>query len=649
MSKTQFKKLFEPAHIGKMKLKNRIVLPPMATMLANEDGSVSQRTIDYYEARAKGGAGLIIVEITAPSLQCTELHQLSLGDDSYLPGWKELVKAVHQHGAKIAVQLQHSTMEKRDGRIVQVGPSAVIVPARIMGMPGNPSHELTVTEIDQIVGWFAAAAGRAKKAGFDGVEIHGAHQYLVAAFLSSATNQRQDKYGGSVENKARILIEILQACRKEVGSGFPLWIRLNGREWGVDNGVTIEETKQVVQLAVQAGAQAVHVSGYGAGSFSTTAPLADTPGILVPLAAEVKKITSVPIITVGRMDPELGEQVLEEGKADLIAMGRRMLADPDLPDKVDEGQLDDINACIGCMECIERRAPGAPLGEQSTTCTINPVAGNEREYQIKPAEKKKKVIVIGGGPGGMVAARVAALRGHNVILFEKSSKLGGQLNVAALPPHKEDIIPWINYLAGQMTKTGVEVRLNTEATAANIVEIKPDAVVIATGSIASMPDVRGIDRPFVVTAGDVLHGKKEAGQRVVVIGGGMVGCETGLYLAAKGKQVAIVEMLKRAAHDMYPMVRRRLMDGLRANKVILFTSACCEEISAGGVTVTTGEGKRETIPADTVVIAVGYQSDNSLFKQLQGKAPLIYCIGDAFSPRRILEAVHEGYRTGLQI
>lgn len=645
----QYKKLFEPGKIGKMQLKNRMVLPPMATMFADEDGSVSDMTVDYYEARARGGMGLIIVEITAPGLQCTGPHQLSLGDDRFLPGWSRLAEAVHKHGTKIAVQLQHSTMEVRDGKFMQVGPSAVIVPTRVMGMPGNPPHELTEIEIKDIIKWFADAAGRAKKAGLDGVEIHCAHQYLVAAFLSSATNQRTDQYGGSVENKARLMVEILQAARKEAGSDFPLWVRLNGQEWGVENGITLDETRQYVKMAVEAGAQAIHVSGYGAGSFVTTAPIADTVGVLVPLAAEIKKVTSVPVITVGRLDPEMGEKILSEGKADFVSIGRRNLADPELANKTAAGCENDINPCICCLECIDRRSGSFDLVDFRVVCTINPVNGHEKEYEIKPATEIKKVAVIGGGPAGMMAARVAALRGHTVTLFEKGPALGGQLNIAALPPHKADINPWAKYLAGQMIKTGVQVKLNSEANQSTLASLKPDAIVVATGGIPAMPGIPGIDKPRVFTADDVLAGRKNAGQRVVIIGGGMVGCETADYLAEKGKQVTVIEVLKRAANDMFAMVRRRLMDDLRSRKVVLLTSTCCEAILDGSVLVTTADGKRENIPADTVIVAVGYQPNNSLLEALKGQAAETYCIGDASKPRRICDAVQEGYLTGLKI
>jgi len=289
----------------------------MGTNYAEAGGAVSQRMLDYYEARARGGVGLIIVEGSAPGLQCITFpqaspsYQASLGDDKFIPGWRKLTDAAHKYNARIAIQIMHGTLENWDGKVVQVGPSPVVVPARAMGILAGPPHELTVEGIAERVKWFASAARRAKQSGFDGIEIHGAHQYIISAFLSSATNRRKDEYGGSVENKARFLVEILQAIKKEAGPDFPVWVRFNAQEWGVEDGITVEETRQMIPLVVEAGAQALHVSGYGAGSYITAAPISDTPGFLAPLAEEVKRLTNLPVIAVGRLDLELGENILE--------------------------------------------------------------------------------------------------------------------------------------------------------------------------------------------------------------------------------------------------------------------------------------------------------------------------------------------------
>ncbi len=637
-----YPKLFEPFRLGQMQLKNRIVMAPMGTGFGKPGGFVSQRTIDYYEARAQGGAGLIIVEGSAPGTRCNFGNQLSLGDDRVIASWKELASAVHKQGAKIAVQLMHAGRELRNGQPVQVSPSPVIVPTRNIGITGQPPHELNIDEIGEIVQWFADAARRAKEAGLDGVEMHGAHGYIIASFLSSSSNVRKDKYGGTLENKARFPVEILRAVRKAVGPEYPVWIRLNAQEYGVPNGVTLEETKRVVPMLVDAGAQAIHVSAYGAGSYSTKAPISDTPGALLPLAEGVKKVTKVPVIAVGRLDFETGEQALRDGKADLIALGRRLIADPEIPNKVAESRLDDIRPCIGCMECIE----GVRGRGQGMACTINPAAGREREYRIQPASKVKTVVVIGGGPAGLEAARVSALRGHRVILFEKEPNLGGLLNVAALPPNKSDIIPWIKHLVREVKKAGVEIKPGTEANWETIKEIKPEVVVIAAGGSPVIPQIPGLNVGNALTAQDVLSGKVKTGQNVVILGGGQVGCETGYYLANMGKKVVIVEILPHMAEGMGPMARRRLMEGLRDKQVTILTNTKCEEVKSGSVTVISGAGQRSIFPMDTVIVAVGYRANDDLFKTLQGE---LYRIGDSSEPRGIREAMNEGYHTGLSL
>lgn len=640
-----YSKIFEPFKLGRMQLKNRIVLPPMGTGLGEPGGFVSQRTIDYYEARAQGGTGLIIVEGSAPGVKCNFGNQLCLGTDRHIEGWKKLAEAVHKHDAKIAVQLMHAGTELWDGQPVQVSPSAVICLHRNIGINGKPPHELTVDEIQERVQWYADAARRAKEAGLDGVEMHGAHQYIIASFLSSASNVRTDKYGGTPENKARFAVEILQAVRKAVGPEYPVWIRLNAAEYGVPNGVTIEETKRIVPMLVNAGAEAIHVSAYGAGSFATKAPISDTPGAILPLAVEVKKVTKVPVIAVGRLDFETGEQALKDGKADLIALGRRLLADPELPKKTIENRLNDIRPCIGCMECIDRRPNRVP----GTMCTINPAAGKEREYRIQPASKVKTVVVVGSGPAGLEAARVAALRGHKVILFEKEQKLGGLLNVAALPPNKSDLLPFTESLILQTRKAGVEIKLDTAANWELIKEIKPDAVIIAAGGSPMTPQIQGLDIRNALFAQDVLSGKARTGQNVVILGGGQVGCETGYYLANMGKKAIIIEILPRMAGDMGMMTRRRLMDGLRGKQVALLTETKCEEVKTDSVIVSSSEGRKTIRPVDTIVIAVGYKANDDLYKALEEKVLELYRIGDSSQPRGIREAMTEGYRIGLSL
>lgn len=642
MSALKLKKLFEPGKIGKMQVKNRIVLPPLFVGYGDTNGNVTQRVIDYYEARARGGTGLVIVEIVNIYASGKGMPtQMMLTDDKYIPGFKKLADAVHKHGAKIGVQLHHAGKEIRK----DIPGNRLTAPSAIPIFTGEVPHELTIAEIEEITQAFADAARRARDAGFDGVEVHGAHQYLVSSFLSSATNTRTDRYGGSLENKARFLVEILQSIRKTAGADFPLWVRLSSMEYGLQNGITIEETKKVVPIAIAAGAQAIHASAYGTGSYVMKAPSTDEAGSLLPLIAQVKKVATVPVIAAGRLDAELGESALEKGEADFIAIGRRLVADPELPNKAASGRLGDVIPCIGCMECLERRF----FAGEETACAINPATGRESEYALKPAAKAKKVVVVGGGPAGMEAAMVAARRGHKVTLVEKESRLGGQLNVASVPPYKSDIVPFRDYLIRQMDKTGVQVKLNTPATAENILKMKPDAVVIATGGIPAKPEIPCAEGVEMVLATDVLSGKAKAGQNVVVIGGGMVGCEVAHFLAQQGKKVTIVEMLKKIAADMLPMVRRRRMDGLRAAKVDMLAGTTCERITRNEVALTTAEGKKLSVPADTVILSAGYRPNDELFKALQGKLSEVYDIGDSAKVRHIMGATSDGYKMGLTL
>ncbi len=389
----QFQELLEPGQIGQAKLRNRIVMPAMLTKYGTEEGYVTQRSKDYYEERAKGGVGLVIIEPACVDLRGKMLENgLCIYDDKFTPGLRELAYAIQRHGARAALQLVHSGREaKRKLTGLQpVAPSPIPVPG------GELPKELTTDEIEEIVARHAQAAKRAKEAGFDGVEICGAHRHLIPQFLSAASNRRGDNYGGKLENRARLLIEIIRAVREVVGGDYPVWCRVNAKEYGIEEGITLEGTKEVVQMAQRAGADAIHLSTYGVGSYSwVTTP--HIPGFLIETAAEIKKVVELPVIVAGRISPELGERALQQKKADFISMGRALIADPDLPNKIASGRLEDIRPCISCLICNDR----AVFLPEPVRCSVNAAAGRERESQITPAKKKRRVLITGTGPGGM--------------------------------------------------------------------------------------------------------------------------------------------------------------------------------------------------------------------------------------------------------
>lgn len=639
MVNTQFRKLFEPGRIGQMVVKNRIVMPPMGTNYCRNRGYINQRLIDYYEERARGGVGLIIVEGMAVDQRGRRrFTELSLANDTYMPGLRRLVEAVHRHGARIAPQILHRGQQARS----LVTGKQPVSPSPFSIFPGETPHELTTGEIAEIAASFGAAARRAREAGCDGVEIHAAHLYLVSQFLSAAANQRTDKYGGTLENRARFLIEIIRAIKKTAGADYPVWCRLTVQEYGMENGITMEESQQVVLMAEAAGADAINVSVFGYGDYDAVST-PDVPGVELPLAAAIKKVVKVPVMAVGWLNPETGERALEEGQADFICIGRRLIADPEMALKASSGRLEDIRPCIGCNECMQAVA----RNHEPVRCSVNASLGRERQHRLKPVPGKKRVVVIGGGPAGLEAARVAARRGHRVVLYEKGNSLGGLLNLAALPPHKEPLAELASYFARQVTMAGVEVRLGTEATVASVIKDRPDAIIVASGAAPLVPKIPGINRPNVSTAVDILAGKKKAGRKVAIIGGGLVGGETGHFLASRGHAVTIVEVLENIASDIeVAAIRQRLLKGLAEKGVRLLTGVTCEEITEDGLVITTGEGRPETVPADTIVIAAGAGPSPGLFRSLRGMAPEFYHIGDSRQPARIPEAIDSGWRIG---
>jgi 2,4-dienoyl-CoA reductase-like NADH-dependent reductase (Old Yellow Enzyme family)/thioredoxin reductase len=649
----EFQNLFSPIKIGRMELNNRFVIPPMATNLANEDGTVSQGLIDYWVARAKGGWGLLILEFTAidPLGKVGPCHPC-LWSDKFIDGLRKMTDAVHKCGAKMAVQLSH-TGRQTTQRIIDI-PGAQPVSASPIPCPLDREipRELSSEEVYVLIEKFGDAAVLARDAGFDAIEIHGAHGYLLAQFMSEYSNKRIDEFGGSLHNRMRFPIEVIHNVRRKIGASFPLLFRMSGEE-RVPGGRTLEESRVVARMIEKAGVDAIDVSVGVAGSAQYIfASPAVPPGFLLSVSQEIKKAVSVPVIAVGRINhPLIAEDAIGSGKADLIAWGRPSLADPELPNKVAAGQLDEICPCIYCSQGCLRTFPypGKPLPKWGVTCLLNPFCGQEGPMQIRSAPKRKKIIIIGGGPGGLEAAWVAAARGHQVTLYEKRPALGGQFRIAAMPPFKQDIAKAIAYYLHMCKKHGVSFKLGTEATVEQIVTDHPDAVVIATGSEPIIPDMSGVNGSRVATAWDILEGKEQAGNKVLIVGGGMVGCEVADFLGEHLHQVTIVEMLPEIASDIPPPVKYFLLQRLRDYGVQIEIETSVVEFLDDGAIVSRN-GKTTPLKGfDTIVLAMGTKSVDSLKKQLEEKISELYVIGDALAPRKAIEAIEEGAKIALKI
>ncbi len=646
----QFTKLFEPTHIGKMEIKNRIVMPPMGTNMGTPDGHVTEDIVCYYRERAKGGVGLIIVETTCVDAPVgkTTAYQLAIDNDRFIPGLSRLAETIHLHGAKAVLQLQHGGRGTKSSitGIQPVAPSPIPMPyGTQVGYEGEVPRELATAEIKGLVRKFARAALRAKKAGFDGVEIHSTGYYLPAQFLSSTANARQDEYGGSLNNRARFLTEIIRAVREAVGQDCPLLCKISAMELGPGAGLTLDEAHEVARMAEEAGADALEIAAMLWGVIPRLPPpTAEAPGGLLPFIEGLKKAVRIPLIAAARITPELGEKALQQGQADLIAMGKALIADPELPLKALSDRVDEIRPCIGCLRCIDNQT----VKGKGIMCSVNAAVGRERESELKPALKSKSVFVIGGGPAGMEAARVAALRGHRVTLYERQDKLGGQLLEAIIPPHKDNMKPFLEYMTRQMANRGVNVKLGIEADDRVISQARPDAVVLAAGVTTSVPRIKGIGGAGVLTARNVLHGAK-VGDSVIVIGGGLVGCETADYLAQEGKKVTIVEMLDEVAGVMPLALRNMLLARLDDMKVTVLTGVKCQEFTKGSLLIIVEEGLEKTIPFNTVVIAAGGRANQSLLDGLRRTVPAVHCAGDCVEPRGIAEAMADGLRIGREI
>jgi 2,4-dienoyl-CoA reductase (NADPH2) len=504
---------------------------------------------------------------------------------------------------------------------------------------------LSVAEIQQIVDEYSEGIRRSREAGFDAVEVHVGVGSILNQFISPLTNKRTDPYGGSLENRMRIILEILDNSRKKTGQDYTFMCRMSADEF-MDDGHTLEDSKIVARMLEAAGVNCLNVQ---AGWHESSIPLVQMcvpRGAFVYLAEAIKKVVNIPVIAAYRInDPILAEQILKEGKADLVGMCRALIADPDLPNKAKNGQYDDICRCIACCRCLAGSLVpnGTPV-----ECSVNARAGREAEYSIEAANKRKNVLIIGGGPAGMEAARIAALRGHQVSLWEKNRGLGGQLLLASVPPDKGEINTLREYFIKQMDKMGVQVKLGVNVTTEAVVESHADVVIVATGAVPRVIDIPGVKGNNVVTALEVLAGRKEISERVIIVGGGMVGCETALFLAKQSRQVTILEMLDRVGYDLERVNRWVIMSKLRQTGVKMETRAKVVEITNKGVRAVRGEVV-DFFQGDTVVLAVGMRPNNELARELRGKVAELHVIGDCSEPRRIAEAIKEGFCVAREI
>ncbi len=640
------KRIFEPVQIGTLHLPNRIVMAPMFSQFASAKGEVTDRMLHYYKKRAESGVGLLMVETTCVDYPLgTFTRELRLDDDIFVPRLAEMVSLIHSYNTKVSIQLHHAgrqTYVAATGGLTPVGPSEV--PS---GTPGLLSRALTIDEIKTLVRKFAEAAERAKNADFDAIEIHGSHGYLIAQFLSPFTNKRTDEYGGNLDKRLRFALDIVSAIRARVGTDFPLIFRINGSEF-IEGGMAIDESSVMATRLEEAGIDAIHVSaGLRERGYWYEQPMYLPRGCLVDLAAKIKKKVGIPVIAVGRInDVFLAEQILNEKKADLVAMGRAFLADPLILRKAANGDFDGIRKCIACVDgCIENL-----FRHKAITCSINPEVGMEQWFQVKQADKKKTIVVVGGGPAGMEAGLIASQRGHKVILFEKEKVLGGQLNIAHAPPGKTEIGEIKNWLVNQITRAEIDVRLGKKASTEDVLAEKPDAVIVATGGETFVPQIPGINKKIVVHADDLLSGREKLEDgTIIVIGAGMVGCEMADYASEKRKEVTLVAR-RRCGHDVPARMRPMLFQRLEEKGVNMLKGLELREIKENSVVLSDiNDSSRKELHADQVIMAVGYKPNDELVEELTNKSVEVHVIGDCFKPRKLLNAIHEGYRTALNI
>jgi 2,4-dienoyl-CoA reductase-like NADH-dependent reductase (Old Yellow Enzyme family)/thioredoxin reductase len=645
-----FPKLFAPGKIGSLELPNRVVFAATSSELADKDGFVGDDLVEYYAERARGGTGLIVVEATYIEQEGKRLHHNAmLHDDCFIPGLRKVVQTAHAEGAKMALQLNHGGRESIPDVSGSVPLAPSPIPSQFTGVGDAViPKQLTVGEIDRIVGRFAEAARRSRDAGFDAVELHGAHGYLIGEFLSPDSNKREDDYGGSVQRRAYFGVRLIRAIKEKLGADYPVIVRMNGRDH-VQHGLELADAIEMAVMFEAAGADSISVSGgvHASRPYMVVPGMSVDRGCYVSYGDAIRKRVKVPVMVVGRINtPELAEQILEDEQADFICLSRALIADPHFPAKAKAGRVETIAPCIACNECI-----ATVHRHKGLACTVNPMVS--RELELKPLlalkPDSRRVVVIGSGAAGLSAAVTAARRGHDVHLYEKEGVIGGQLLLAHQPPHRGEIKNALRYFTSEIARLGIPVSLNRSFSADDARALKPEAIIVATGASPVQPDVPGSDLPHVLSGWRVIAGLEEAGQTCVVVGGGLVGIEVADYLADQGKKVIMIvrsEMLKKAVHAD----RVYYLDRIAELNIEVLSHIELLAVGPDWVEIKPeGRVRRTLHDIDSVIFCTGYASRRAETDSLEGLGIAVHYAGDVGGPRKFFQAIEEGTLTALRI